>query len=250
MSLYKKISIAMGVLLLTGFACFSFFNTIKYTGTRNENVLSTNNNVSELLPDGNTNENEGVLLSQVNFNKKMPDGSTATIYLDRQAFSSFKKMKTEANSIIVGTVKGIEGSVNLERNPYNPAMPDNEHPALAKKYRVEVEDAIKDNVNKEIIVVQESTITDRSGNTYSFADSNAEIPLKIGSRYILFLAKDPGVIAELSGTYSAIGDPWIVELNNNRGRLISGNESILKYFNKDSTGEYSEKDLINELKNY
>jgi len=190
-----------------------------------------------------TNNDESFFLSETNITKQIDDSNVVTVNLDKQGFKDFKEMMSFSGFVVIGTVKEIQGTVNLARNIYNTDEPDNAHPAMAKKYLIAVEESLKGNVGQEIIVTQRYTMTDNMGNTFNLEDN--EVPLEVGARYVLFLLKNPGKTKELKDTYFGIGDPWQIKLLNNEGIVECGNKDILKFFNKKS-----EKDLIKELKGY
>lgn len=183
-----------------------------------------------------------IILSEANLSTQMSDNTIAigVLCLDEQGFIDLKEMKTSAKFVIVGTVKGVLGTVNLARNIYNTNEPDHECPAMANKYLIVVEDELKGKVNKEIVVTQLYSITDNMGNVNSLVKN--EIPLEVGSRYILFLYKNPGKTKELSETYFGIGDPWQIKLSNGKGKVINGNKDLLEQF-KDKTDNISIQEL-------
>ncbi|OPY59581.1 MAG: hypothetical protein A4E55_00141 [Pelotomaculum sp. PtaU1.Bin035] len=184
---------------------------------------------------------ENFFLSETNLTKDMGDGSFAVVNLDKQGYTDLKQMTSSAGFIIVGTVKEVQGTVNLARNIYNTDEPDNNNPVIAKKYLISVEETIKGETDKEIIVTQEYLINDNMNNNYNLEQN--EIPLEIGSRYVLFLFKNTGKTKELKETYFRIGDPWQIKLINNESSVICGNKDISKHFYRKT-----ENEIIREMK--
>jgi len=197
-------------------------------------IVYTNSN-------GKTNSTENFFLSETNLTKDMGDGSFAVVNLDKQGYTELKQMTSSAGFVVVGTVEEVQGTVNLARNIYNTAEPDSKNPVMAKKYLISIEENIKGETDKEIVVTQEYSMTDNVGNDYNLEQN--EIPLEVGRRYVLFLFKNTGKTKELKGTYFGIGDPWQIKLLNNESTVICGNKDISKYFNKNT-----ENEAIQEIK--
>ncbi|MDD4681035.1 MAG: hypothetical protein PHP79_09185 [Clostridia bacterium] len=199
-------------------------------------TISSKNNVKN-----ETKNTENFYLSETNLTKEMGEESFAVVNLDKQGYTDLKQMTSSAGYVAVGTVKGVQGTVNLARNIYNTDESDSKHPVMAKKYLISIEEAIKGETDKEIVVTQEYSMNDYMGNNYNLEQN--EIPLEIGTRYVLFLFKNPGKTKELKETYFGVGDPWQIKLLNNESIVICGNKDIAKLFNKKA-----EKELIQEIK--
>jgi len=199
--------------------------------------LVINSSISKTAGDNG----DAIVLSEANLSTQGSNNNVDVLCLDKQGFLDLKGMKSSAKFVVVGTVKNVSGTVNLARNIYNTNETDNDHPVMANKYLITVEDGLKGEVEKEIIVTQPYSITDYMANNNSLIEK--EIPLEVGSRYVFFLYKNPGKTKELSETYFGIGDPWLIKLSDKNGEIISGNKDLLKQF-KDKKENITIKEIM------
>jgi len=136
-----------------------------------------------------------------------PDGTVDVLFSDIRVYSTIEGLANDAPVIVVGEVISKGGSRNLARNPADPTQEADDHKTMSQEYYFQVEHYLKGSGESQILIVYPA-YTIRSDGTEFEAP---ELPLQLGGRYILFLAKNNN-----NNTYYGIGEPWQFQLVDGR----------------------------------
>ncbi|WP_430509869.1 hypothetical protein [Gottfriedia solisilvae] len=170
----------------------------------------------------------------VNSSSKTKNNTRTVIHSDKPVYNDIQEITKLADAVFIGTVIDVAGTRNLARNPQNPDEEDQSVYIEGVDYNVKVEEFLKGNDNKDLLVTEERNV--QLNKSDKPVKNEYYIGLENGQQYIFFANK-----SESTGRYYAVGEPFFFELKNNKVKVKSNDEEIRNLFKESDLSSFKEK---------
>lgn len=132
-------------------------------------------------------------------------------FTDVRAFADITALTRNSESIVVGTVVKSESSRNTAQDPLDPSKEASDRITMSQEYLFKVEEWVKGTGASQIRVAYPQYTILKGGARFE----QPYIPLKPGSRYVLFLREG------IPCTHSPVAEPWQFLLTNGQSKAVT-----------------------------